>query len=305
MTYHLTSLGDAQQDALVKAGESCVALQSTKLKTAAQREQAFKDSAKCAAEAACTIYSKGAIPPGTCSTIMGPIANQAVKVWNSVYDFFSPDDQHEREVLAAQVVVPVAYSQLRKVEDLFYTHYLNVAAGLIDLNDSLLPAQKGKLGGGQSKTVTVVGGSKYLAPWSFPYKFYPDNRAVMERLAAKGAPPPVCASTSIWCSPPKVTSLWSAWAQTHGTAGSIEQLKKIQELSATASQWMNALNVAAVRVQNDIAAAAAREKVLISTAATMQLVIVKPPTGRAGRIVAAVAVVGLGAGGWWWWKRRR
>lgn len=290
----LRGVGDTQSDALTKAGESCLAMQSTKLKTAAEREAAFKAAAKCTAEAACTIYSKGAIPPGTCSTIVGPVADGVVKVWNAVYDLFSPDDAHERAVLAAQTAVPSAYAQLDKVDRLFYAHYLNVAAGLIDMNDSLLPGRKGQLGGGNASTGYVTGGGKYIAAFSFPYKSYSNNRAVMQRLAQMGAPAAGCASGATWCAPPKVLSLYSAWAQSHATADSIAQLKKMNELSVTAAQWMDALNVAAMRVQNEIAGESAKEKVLLSGA--VKLLGLRQPMSPVTKTVLVA-----GAGGLLWW----
>lgn len=290
----LRGVGDTQSDALTKAGESCLAMQSSKLKTAADREAAFKAAAKCTAEAACTIYSKGAIPPGTCSTIVGPVADGVVKVWNAVYDLFSPDDAHERAILAAQVAVPSAYAQLDKVGKLIAAHYHNVAAGLIDMNDSLLPWRKGQLGGGKASTGYITGGGKYIAAFSFPYKSYSNSRPAMERLAQMGAPAPGCASASTWCAPPNILSLYSAWAQAHATADSIAQLKKINELSVTASQWMDALNVAAMRVQNEIAGEAAKEKVLLSSVA--KLLVQRPPMSPVTKTVLVA-----GAGGLLWW----
>lgn len=298
MSYQMVSLA-GEQSVAEKIAADCVKLKSADIETKAGREQAFKSSAKCAAEAACTYYSGGAIPPGACSTVAGPIADTAIQVWNSVYSMFSPDDAYERAVLAAQVQVPMAYVQLKRLSLWFAAHYHNVIAGLIQFHDKELPDKKGALGGGTpTQTQLVLGESKYNKPEYFPYIHYGNNRPAALALGAEGAPAAVCGATGTWCSPPDLFKVYSDWANTHGTAGSIEQLQKLNEVAKLQAAWMLALDTAALRVQAKIAAEAMQRRMLLTGA--VKLIQLQKPMSPVTKTVLVA-----GAGGLLWWLGKK
>jgi hypothetical protein len=52
------------------------------LSTAAAREKAFANGARCSADAYCATYG---IPPGACSSIVGPVAEAIADLWSSIF----------------------------------------------------------------------------------------------------------------------------------------------------------------------------------------------------------------------------
>lgn len=57
--------------------------------TAAARERAFGSGARCAADAYCAIYR---VPPGICSSIVGPVADAIADFWSSIFGGDQPVD---------------------------------------------------------------------------------------------------------------------------------------------------------------------------------------------------------------------
>jgi len=55
------------------------------LSTGKARAETFERAGKCAAEALCEYYSGGAVPPGLCSKIAGPVLKAVVDVWNDLF----------------------------------------------------------------------------------------------------------------------------------------------------------------------------------------------------------------------------
>jgi hypothetical protein len=268
------------------------------LDTKAGREAAAKATAACAADAGCAYYG---VPPGVCGPIAGKIAGVLVDVWNDIWG----DDAHERAVLQAQTVVPYALSQLYKLDFKFKAYYFNAAARLIDLNDQLLPAKKGALGGGIPSTVNLVGETKYIAAYKFPYKNYPKNRPAMERLTALGAPPAACSATSTWCSPPSLREIDAGWRAAHATAGSIVYLNQIKSLTTTYTKWMAALAVAEASAIAEITAQAAKSPTY--SPAVMAKVLTATSVMNAANAMSPVTktVVVAGAAGLLWWVGKK
>ncbi len=299
MSYQMVGLA-GEQSVGEKIAQDCIDLKSADIETKAAREKTFKNGAKCAAEAACAYYSGGAVPPGTCSTLAGPIADTAIQVWNSVYSVFAPDDAYERAVLAAQVQVPTAYVQLRRVDLWFAAHYHNVIAGLIQFHDKELPFKKGALGsGGPTQKSLYLAESAYNKPEHFPYFYFGNNKPAALALNAAGAPLASCSANAAWCEPPRLLDLYSAWAQTHATAGSIAQLQKLKELSALSAEWSLALDAAALKVQAEIAAESMQRRMLL-TGAVKLLKLQNPPMSPVTKTVLVA-----GAGGLLWWVGKK
>lgn len=77
---------DEAEQTVEKVLDECQAtVRGRDLSTAAGRAQAFENGGKCAADALCTYYSGGAIPPGVCGTVAGPVLKAVVGVWNSIF----------------------------------------------------------------------------------------------------------------------------------------------------------------------------------------------------------------------------
>lgn len=290
-------VGEDKKNFAQEVVQQCVDLKSADIDTKAAREKTFKEAAKCAAEVACAVYSKGIVPPGVCSTIAGPVADAAIQVWNGVYSLFSADDAKERATLAAQVAVPQAYVQLKRLDLWFSAHYHNVIAGLIQFHDKELPDKKGALGsGGPKQTELVLTESSYNKAEYFPYLYYSDNKPAALALGAAGAPAASCGSGA-WCEPPRLVKLYSEWAQSHATAGSIIQLQQLKAFASLHESWALALNKAALRVQADIVAEAVQRRLAEGNGTE--------PNGKPSRtplIVGGVAIA-VGGGLWWAWSK--
>jgi hypothetical protein len=284
VSYHYTGLGASAEECLEQ-------VKASNLDTAAGREQAAKTTAACVADGYC---AANGVPPGPCGFIASNVVGAIVSVWNSLWG----DDAHERAVLQAQTVVPSAYSQLRKLDQKFLAAYENAASRLIDLNDKLLVFQKGALGGGASSTVWLKGETKYIAAYSFSYKYYPNNCKAVALLVKYGAPAPVqAAAGATWCRAPSLLTLYGAWAQTHATADSIAQLKTIQSFLGTYSQWMLALSLAEVGARTEIEGMAAK------ASTNMALLVQLTATQPMGPVAKTVVVAG--AAGLLWWAGKK
>ena len=128
----------------------CKAITETsKWGTKAEREESTKKISQCTANAACTAYSGGNIPPGVCGTVVGPVIDTATKIWNSLFG----DDEEAAKARKRRRDVAAYFSAYEYAVyfDQVIDRLLSAAAArLIQFSDSM--RQAGLLGGGQSIT---------------------------------------------------------------------------------------------------------------------------------------------------------
>lgn len=138
----MTGLGDAAADAAKKCGAQ---IKDADLESKSGREKSVTTASECAADAVCAFYSKGNIPPGVCGPIAGAVAQEVIKVWNSVFG----DDSAQREALRKQKEAAAYFAQLANVietDKAMGAARLKAVATLIALHDQLIPGRKGELG---------------------------------------------------------------------------------------------------------------------------------------------------------------
>lgn len=111
------------------------------------REQQTKAVGSCTADALCAIYSKGAIPPGVCSSVAGPVIDKGIELWN---DLFGDDSEAEaarqRRIDAAnywKAATNAAY-----LDGMMSAELLAAATRLAEFNDAVRPWAAGAYGGG-------------------------------------------------------------------------------------------------------------------------------------------------------------
>lgn len=154
MSYH-GALGTDTSD----VAKQCAAnIKSAQLDSKAGREESVRSTAECAAEGACAIYSKGAIPPGVCGPVGKVIAGEAIKVWNSVFG----DDSAAREALRKSKEATAFFAQIANANALLGElgqARLHAVGALIELHDRLIPERKGAFG---NMSAYVRSGDKWL-----------------------------------------------------------------------------------------------------------------------------------------------
>lgn len=77
--------GDATSGVENVIDECGKAITTHDLSTGAARGEAVENAGRCAADALCEYYSGGAVPPGVCGSVVGPVISKVVDVWNDIF----------------------------------------------------------------------------------------------------------------------------------------------------------------------------------------------------------------------------
>jgi hypothetical protein len=302
-----TGLGEGDsKDVVAKLAEECGNVKQD-LGTKTGREQAFKASAKCAADSLCALYSKGAIPPGVCSSIAGPLAESAVSVWNSVFaDNEEAERARQRDINTMALFDEL--DRLRGADTAWLAYYSNTCTRLIQYHDKILPSQAGAWGGGKLETTDLswyafAAASKDVdsaGKWDpkkhthyFKRQRYSNDCPVLVKLAAYGAP--VAAHKLSLC-PSKLSipslheGLYIPWAAANSKAGAVTKTNEIKKLlSEVLPKWTESLDKAANKLRTEV----------LMQAVKLEL----DPPAASGSPVKTVAKVTAAAGaGWLAWK---
>lgn len=292
-------LGAEKKNVVQKIAEDCTDFGSANFDTKTGREQAFKSSAQCAAETACAVYSKGVIPAGVCSSIAGPIADVAIKAWNSI---FGDNEEAERAKIrdANTAKFFSALNRLRAMDAAWVAYSRNTITRLIQFHDQNLPSLKGAWGGGaltKEKTshadLTKPGIPTEYQTWD--YERYSNFCPVFERLVKlNGLPtkkPP--AGVPGLCNGWTISSLYyESTLLAPDKQTTVDKTKQINALvDVILPEWIAALDKAANTLRNEVVMQAVKNHIDAQ----------KPKPSKIPIVVGGAAVVGGLT--WWAWSK--
>lgn len=254
--------GESKTDAVVEAATECGKLYSTDLDTKWGREQAFKNTAKCSADAACTVYSGGAIPPGVCGTIAGPIAAEVVKVWNSVFgDNEEAEKARQRDINTAKFVS--MHDQMMTSDASWNAYYRGTMVRLIEFHDQVLPSRRGAWGGGvltKDKTYWTDYSGKHH---EYERQWYSNMCPVLQKLSVAGAPATFHKLSQCpgQIAAPALEDVYRDWSDKNPGVGAVAKSNKLYEIvNSTLPKWTAQLDKAAATLRNEAVIAAVHEK---------------------------------------------
>lgn len=291
-------LGDTSGDVVKSATKECVETYGAagELDTKSGREKAFKSTGKCAADAACTAYSKGVVPPGTCGTIVGPLLDQAVAAWNSIFGDEEAERARRRDLNTAKFVA--IFNKMMAADAAWNAYYWNTMTRLIKLHDKLVPAKSTEWGGGvlTSDTVSWPHTGEPGIPdkfKSFKRETFANSCPVLKKLVERGAPSQThklskCPGS---LAPSSLDHLFNSWsAQNPNTSAVVKTNKLEQLLNETLPAWNKSLDKAALELQNELIAEAVRHRLQSNEPSS------EPASPNSGVKTAAAAGAVAGAG---------
>ena len=294
-------LGTAAEDSAAKgAVVDCSKAYASDLDTKAGREEAFKNTAKCSAEAACEIYSHGAIPPGVCGTAVGPFVQGVVQVWNSIFG-----DNEEAERARIRDANTAKYFQMLDklfVMDAAWAAYSqNTMTRLIQFHDKVLPSQKGAWGGGTltKDKITHADIAKPGIPaeyQSWDVERYSNFCPVFDKLVALGGLPTKkpSAATPGLCNGLVVSDLYyeyGSWSEKNPNAGAVAATTIAHDLATkTMPKWMASLDQAANKLRNEVVT----EEVRLHY---------EPKKASSKAPIIVGGAVAVGGAIWWAWSK--
>lgn len=291
-------LSSTDESALKSIAEECSSTVSSGFDTKASREKTFSSSAKCTADAACTFYSKGAIPPGVCSTMAQPLISSAISVWNGI---FGDSEEAERARIRDANTAKFFQSldKLLVMDAAWAAYSQNTMTRLIRFHDENLPSQRGAWGGGslQKSNITYAEIVKPGIPEKYQtwaVEAYSNPCPVFFKLVSLNGLPTKTPPKGALCSNKAVSDLYYEfvkWSEKHPGAGAVEGAQVLENLtSKTLPSWIAALDTAANTLRNEVVAEMVRTKLEGGKTA--------PPSITKALVTSA----GVTAAAWFAWK---
>lgn len=148
-----------------KCGEN---LKSYDYDSAAGRRAANKEAGRCSAEAVCTYFSQGAVPPGICGPIGAQIAEWVGAAFETIFgtDKYAEWLKNYQARQGMENEAALISAKLDAFQAILDAAVETATAAMIVAWDSSVPDARGKLGGGQE--LTFVWDPKFLKATGTP-----------------------------------------------------------------------------------------------------------------------------------------